>query len=51
MNFTLKPKAKETFYLLQNAFITALMLQHFDLLFLIYIETDASGFAISAILS
>ena len=51
INFILKPKAKESFCLLQNAFITVSMLRHFDLLLPICIETDSSDFAISAILS
>ena len=50
MNFILKPKAKKFFYLLQNTFITAPMLRHFDSLLSIHIETNASGFAISDIL-
>lgn len=47
----LNSKARETFDHLKQAFIKAPILHHFDLERHIWIETDASGYAISGILS
>ena len=51
INFYLTEDAEFSFYQLCLAFTTAPMLCHFDLLFFISVETNASGFAISGILS
>ncbi len=48
--FDLTSEARTSFCNLQKAFITAPLLRHFDLLLPIRMETDASSFAISAIL-
>ena len=45
------PKAKESFTKLRQAFVKVPILNHFDPEHYIQIETDASGYAISAILS
>ena len=47
----LTPNAKKTFNHLRLAFIKAPILRHFDLESYIRIETDASGYAISGVLS
>ena len=47
----LTPNAKKAFNQLQLAFIKAPILQYFDLESHIRIETDASGYAISRVLS
>ena len=47
--FTLKAKA--SFSYLKKAFTTALILRHFDLVLKVMVKTDASGFAITGILS
>ena len=49
--YILMKEAKEAFRKLKAAFATAPVLQHFDLEKSIRIETDASGFAVAAILS
>ena len=49
LNF-LTPDAKKTFNHLRLSFIKALILGHFDLESHIWIETDASGYAISEML-
>ncbi len=49
--FDLTLEARTSFCNLQKTFTTASLLRHFDPLLPIRIETDASGFAISAILS
>ncbi len=49
--FLLTSKAKASLCNPQETFITALFLRHFDRLLPIRMETDASSFAISAILS
>ncbi len=51
MNFILTKDAEISFHQLRSAFTTAPILRHFDLLLFIRMETDASGFAISGILS
>ncbi len=51
MNFILTKDAEISFHQLRSAFTIALMLRHFDPLLFIRMETDASGFAISGILS
>ena len=51
MNFILIKDVKISFHELRSAFTTAPMLRHFDPLLFIRMETDASGFAISGILS
>lgn len=47
----LTPEAREAFNTLKNAFLTAPVLVHFDSNKPIRVETDASGWAISAILT
>ena len=47
----LTPKTKKVFIHLWNAFIEALILRHFDPKRHIWIETDASGYAIGGVLS
>ena len=49
--YILTKEAKEAFQKLKAAFATAPVLQHFDPKKPIHIETDASGFAVAAILS
>ncbi len=49
--FTFTPEARTSFLNLRTAFTTAPLLRHFDPLLPIRMESDASGFAISAILS
>lgn len=49
--FTFTPEARTSFLNLRKAFTTAPLLRHFDQLLSVCIESDASGFAISAILS
>ena len=49
--FTFTPEARISFLNLRTAFTTAPLLRHFDPLLPIRMESDASGFAISAILS
>lgn len=51
MPFKFTAKAGTSFLNLRTAFTTAPLLRHFDPLLPIRIESDASGFAISAILS
>ncbi len=51
MNFIHIKDVKISFHELCSAFTTAPMLRHFDPLLFIRMETDASGFAISRILS
>ena len=51
MNFILTKDAEISFHQLRSAFTTSPMLCHFDPLLFIRMETDASGFAISGILS
>ena len=46
--FTLKAKA--SFNYLKEAFTTALILRHFDLVLRVIVKTDISGFAITGIL-
>ena len=48
--FTFTPQARVSFLNLCKAFTTAPLLRHFDLLLPIRMETDASGYAISAII-
>ena len=50
-SYVLTKEAKEAFRKLKAAFVTAPVLQHFDPEKPIHIETDASGFAVAAILS
>ena len=45
------PKARVAFTQLRQAFIEAPILQHFDPEYHIWIETNASGYAINGILS
>ncbi|SLM41164.1 gag polymerase env [Lasallia pustulata] len=47
----LSPEAQMAFRVLVRAFTTALFLQHFDVTLPIRLKTDASGYAISGILS
>lgn len=49
--FTFTPEARTAFLNLRKAFTTAPLLRHFDPLLPIRMETDVSGFAISAIIS
>src|SRR5439155_5772075 len=49
--YILTKEAKEAFQKLKAAFATVPVLQHFDMKKPIRIETDASGFAVAAILS
>ena len=49
--FQLPPKAREAFKQLKAAFMKAPLLQHFNPELHIRVETDASGFAISGIIS
>ena len=49
--FIFTPEAQTYFLNLRKAFTTAPLLRHFDLLLLIWMEIDASDFAISAIIS
>ena len=49
--FTFTSEVRTSFLNLRTAFITASLLRHFDPLLPIRIESDFSGFAISAILS
>ena len=49
--FTLDAEAKITFKWLKVAFVTALMLRHFDPTQKICIEFDTSGFAVLAVIS
>ena len=42
--------AKESFSHLKEAFTTALILRHFDLILRVIVKTDVSGFAITGIL-
>ena len=51
MNFNLTKDAESSFHQLYSAFTTALMLRHFNPLLFICVETNASGYAISGILS
>lgn len=51
MKFTLTKDTEASFHQLRLAFTTAPMLHHFDPLLFIKMETDASDFAISGILS
>ena len=48
--FTLDAEVKMTFEWLKAAFVTALILRHFDPTQKICIKSDASGFTISAII-
>ena len=47
----LTPAAKKAFDQLRQAFTEALILQHFNLKQYIWVETDASGYAIGGVLS
>ena len=47
----LTPNARQVFTQLKQAFIKALILQHFDLECHIRIEIDASGYVISVVVS
>lgn len=49
--FTLDAEAKIAFKQLKAAFVTALMLHHFDSTQKIYIKSNAAEFAISAVIS
>ncbi len=49
--FAFTPEVRASFLNLRIAFTTVLLLRHFDPLLPIRMETDASGFAISAIIS
>ena len=49
--FVLSPESKEAFRRLKEAFVTAPVMRHFDEAQPIRVETDASGFAVSAILT
>ena len=51
MQFTMTEEAKTAFQSLKEAFTSAPMLRHFDPRRKIRLETDASGFAISAVIS
>lgn len=51
VTFTFTTEARTSFLNLREAFTTAPLLRHFDPLLPIRMETDVSGFAISAILS
>jgi transposase InsO family protein len=44
-------KEQEAFQTLKNAFLAAPLLQHFDPTLPVFVETDASGFAIAGVLS
>ena len=50
-HFALNPETRSAFETLRETFISAPILRHFDPLLPIRIETDASGFALSGILS
>jgi hypothetical protein len=49
--FSFPTKAQEAFQGLKTIFTTAPILVHFDLTKRILVETDASGFAITAVIS
>ena len=49
--YIITDKVQKVFKKLKNAFFSILVLQYFDFSKLIYIETDALGFAITGILS
>ena len=49
--YNMTSEARVVFHRLKIAFVTTPVLQHFDLVKPIHLETDASGFAIASILS